>query len=80
MLFRFVPWYIEDQKQILNKNDEVVYILGPSDIHKLFQLMPEHRMINGFDEKNIEKAVMITHKRNFDEKTSGEPYDPNQQD
>ena len=45
----------------------------------MFQLLPEHRLIQGFDKDNFDRAVMITHKRSFDV-PPGEEFDPNDLD
>ena len=66
LLFKFLQFSTENDVRVFDKDIESVFILGSSDIHQLFQLMPEHRMISGFNTENVERSVMITHKRNFD--------------
>ena len=66
LIFKFLPFTTENEVRVFDKDCESVFILGSSDIHQLFQLMPEPRMISGFNKENVERSVMITHKRNFD--------------
>ena len=45
----------------------MIFILGPSDVNQLFQIMPEHRILTGFKSENKDMACMITHKRSFED-------------
>ena len=66
LLFKFMHFSSENDMRTFDKDKDCNFILGPADLHQLFQLMPEHRMISGFNNENVERTVMITHKRNFD--------------